>query len=148
MTLVGAVDVSFAHRREGSAMLTSPTPVRASRPDPHSDPRPVTEVFIDLVCADPEWLRAEFDAVIATGWDHPLPTRPRPRRPIRRGPGPRPPTPDPDRRAPRGQSLRLPTWVWTWPRSPPPTASPTQSSRRSAPASGAEHHGRQVIDGR
>ncbi|MFK5635223.1 MULTISPECIES: hypothetical protein [unclassified Ornithinimicrobium] len=42
------------------------------------------EDFWDLVCADEDWLRAEFDAIIASGF------RDRPGRPVLPRPAPRP----------------------------------------------------------
>jgi hypothetical protein len=52
----------------------------------------ISESFIELVCQDEEWLRAEFDALIAAGWDTPSqspPTAPRAERPRPPGrPGP------------------------------------------------------------
>jgi len=44
------------------------------------------EAFVDLVCADDDLLRAEFDAIIEAGWL----VRPRRPRPV---PSPRPPDP-------------------------------------------------------
>jgi hypothetical protein len=52
----------------------------------------ISESFIDLVCQDEELLRAEFDALIAAGWDTPsqpppvAPRAERPRPPGRPGP--------------------------------------------------------------
>ena len=36
--------------------------------------------FVDLVCADPELLRAEFDGLVAACWDSPPRWPPRPKR--------------------------------------------------------------------
>ncbi|MGI8529762.1 MAG: hypothetical protein ACR2KO_09815 [Geodermatophilaceae bacterium] len=52
------------------------------------DARLVEEMFLDLLCSDEEWLRAEFDAIIAAGWGGP-----RTARPLR----PASPTPSPPR---------------------------------------------------
>ena len=38
--------------------------------------RTVPDDFVDLVCADPSLLRAEFDALIAASWDSEPPTPP------------------------------------------------------------------------
>ena len=38
----------------------------------------VDEEFLALVCSDPEWLRAEFDAIVAESWDVPPPDPSRP----------------------------------------------------------------------
>ncbi|WP_432876975.1 hypothetical protein ACQPYH_27735 [Kribbella sp. CA-245084] len=56
------------------------------------------DTFWDVVCDDPEMLRAEFDDLIATSWDDSPPSPPtRPRRPEPK-PGPsRPPAPAPSR---------------------------------------------------
>jgi hypothetical protein len=32
--------------------------------------------FVDLLLADDEWVRREFDAVVAAGWDGAVPTGP------------------------------------------------------------------------
>jgi len=42
---------------------------------PKTDAR---DMFLDLVYADEELLRAEFDAIIEQGWDPPVPERPTP----------------------------------------------------------------------
>jgi hypothetical protein len=36
----------------------------------------LTDDFVDLVCADPSLLRAEFDALVAASWDSEPPTPP------------------------------------------------------------------------
>ncbi len=36
----------------------------------------LTDDFVDLVCADPLLLRAEFDALVAASWDSEPPTPP------------------------------------------------------------------------
>jgi len=36
----------------------------------------VDEQFLALVCSDPAWLRAEFDAIIAAAWSSPPPAGP------------------------------------------------------------------------
>jgi hypothetical protein len=46
-----------------------------------------TDAFLEVVCGDDDWLRAEFDAIVAANWDPPDPVPPGPAR----GPaGPRP----------------------------------------------------------
>lgn len=32
------------------------------------------EVFADIVCSDPDWVDAEFEAIISGFWDRPTPT--------------------------------------------------------------------------
>jgi len=61
----------------GSAPRTRPTPWSA-----------VDEAFLDLVCSDEEWLRAEFDAMVAAEWGSVQRPPPRPDSPT---PPPRPP---------------------------------------------------------
>jgi len=36
----------------------------------------LTDDFVDLVCADPQLLRAEFDALVAVSWDSEPPAPP------------------------------------------------------------------------
>ena len=59
----------------------------------------VDEQFLALVCSDPEWLRAEFDAIIAAAWSSPPPAGPgscraatQPEKPVGSS-GPAPPEP-------------------------------------------------------
>lgn len=65
--------------------------------DVEQQQRSTREWFVELMCADDEWLRAEFDAIVAANFDDPPPS-PRPQRPFRpqpslpgrpRGPKPR-----------------------------------------------------------
>jgi hypothetical protein len=61
----------------------------------------LAQEFLALVCADDELLRAEFEEIIAAGWDNP-PSRPRPERGDDRRPGPgAPPVPAGDEEQPR-----------------------------------------------
>lgn len=65
----------------------------------------VTE-FADLMCADPQWLRGEFDALIAASFSRPPST---PLAPPTTLTAPRPPTP------PAGQGhVHLPTCLTAW----------------------------------
>ncbi|MDQ3733336.1 MAG: hypothetical protein M3400_04935 [Actinomycetota bacterium] len=48
----------------------------------------IDEAFLDLVCSDEEWLRAEFDAIVESGWGSGDRPPPRPASPT---PPPRPP---------------------------------------------------------
>jgi hypothetical protein len=78
--------------------------------------READAAFADLICADPQWLDAEFDALIAASFSEP----------------PAPPPPAPPRVPPR-------------PGTPPPPSrrpAPGQAAATADPASGA-HHGRQ-----
>jgi len=55
-------------------------------PDSVDDPRSTKEQFLDLLLADEELLRAEFEAIITAEWPGPPPNRPRRR--VRGGPDP------------------------------------------------------------
>ena len=44
--------------------------------DQAREPHTLTDDFVDLVCADPSLLRAEFDALVAASWDSESPTPP------------------------------------------------------------------------
>ncbi len=60
--------------------------------------READAAFADLICADPQWLRAEFDALISASFGEPPapppPAPPRvPPRPRTPGPPTRPPAP-------------------------------------------------------
>jgi hypothetical protein len=44
--------------------------------DQAREPGTLTDDFVDLVCADPSLLRAEFDALVAASWDSEPPTPP------------------------------------------------------------------------
>ena len=83
--------------------------------------------FLELICADDDLLRAEFDAIVAASWVGP-PDRPRP------VPTPRPPAPA----APMGQWLRAKV-----PTTPPVPTGPGDGQRRrerSPPAAGRRRH--------
>jgi hypothetical protein len=49
-------------------------------------PSSVSSEFAELVCADPDWVRAEFDAIVAANFDPPPPHQRRPPRPDSSGP--------------------------------------------------------------
>jgi len=90
-----------------------------TQPDSDAATRDTDQEFLDLVCADEELLRAEFDEIIANGWPSP-PTGPPTRRP--RGPATSPgPTAFPG--PPRGAIK---------PRTPPPA--PTVGPAALTPA--------------
>lgn len=79
------------------------------------------EAFADVVCADDDWVAAEFDAIIAANF--PLGTASGPPRRARRGPG----HPDPGQPRRRHRYTRvaapvdnlLPAQAHVWPRGPP-----------------------------
>jgi hypothetical protein len=57
--------------------------------------READAAFADLICADPQWLDAEFDALIAASFGEP-PAQPPPAPPrVPPSPGSTPPSPDP-----------------------------------------------------
>ena len=82
-------------------------------------PSRVDEEFVELMCADEELLRAEFDAIIAQEWSSSLPPPDPPAASPRPGPGPG------SHRLPRGSqaSARRPHHPgadgWSRQRSPP-----------------------------
>jgi hypothetical protein len=62
--------------------------------------------FLALVCADEDWLRAEFDEIVAASWGSAPPPRPRPRPQGRPPAGPDPGAAAPDPPAPTGRVER------------------------------------------
>jgi hypothetical protein len=89
--------------------------------------------FWDLITADRDLLRAEFDAIIGAAWPAPLTLGeggPRP------GNAPGPPV------APRSDGRRAHPAVHRRQRSPPPATPPVRNHRAPGPARGAEHHPR------
>jgi hypothetical protein len=49
-------------------------------------PSSASSEFVELVCADPDWVRAEFDAIVAANFDPSPPHQRRPPRPDSSGP--------------------------------------------------------------
>ncbi|WP_406633650.1 hypothetical protein [Amycolatopsis sp. WGS_07] len=87
-------------------------------PDTISRQGPTAREFADLICADPVWLRAEFDAIVAASFGG-IPMLPPPSDDFR----PRNPRPAPGERRAAARRWRA------WPperreRSPPPRRSP------------------------
>jgi hypothetical protein len=85
--------------------------------------RETDATFTDLICADQQWLREEFDALIAASFDEP----------------PTPPPPTPRRVPPRPGHPGPPSWR---PAPGPvattfPVAGPAHGRQRSPPASPA-----------
>jgi hypothetical protein len=79
-------------------------------------PAAIGQAFVDLVCADDELMRAEFDALIAASWPTPPAVPPvRPRRPA--------PWPCslalPSGEAARNPADRIPDTSWRRQRAPP-----------------------------
>jgi hypothetical protein len=86
------------------------------------------EAFVDLVCADDDLVRAEFEAIIAASW---------PALPVDPDPVPSPTPRDPERRCPEGtRELSLvghdPSGedLWSCQRSPPDARSPIRRETR------------------
>jgi len=99
--------------------LRGPTCRTADRLDAST----LKDELLDLVCADEQWVRTEFDAIIAAEW----PTRPAPPlAPVVSRPRLTPPRParavTP---APRPGSGESTLERWRRQRSPPPTPAPT-----------------------
>lgn len=81
-------------------------------------PRVRSEAFVDLVVADEQWLRTEFDAIIAASFDEP----PRSRPPVRRRAAyPRLPAGDGEAVSAPGSDGNPPRRPWRRQRSPPLT---------------------------
>lgn len=88
-----------------------------------TDLRPIGEEFLDLVCADEDLLRAEFDAIISATWSPP-PARPpdSPARADRSGrAGPQQPRWWPSYDIPSSGDQGRSRSRWFRQRSPPPT---------------------------
>jgi hypothetical protein len=75
--------------------------------------READAAFADLICADPQWLDAEFDALIAASFSEP----------------PAPPPPAPPRVPPRPGST------------PPPSRGPASGLAAASPAAAGPGHG-------
>jgi hypothetical protein len=83
--------------------------------------RDTDTAFAELICADAQWLREEFDALIAASFSQPP-----------AAPPPAPPRVPPNRRRPV-----LPRWPWLRPCLPAPIApvtAPGHRRERSPPA--------------
>jgi hypothetical protein len=100
---------------------------------PHADGSTATrgtdEQFLELVCADEDLLRAEFDTIIAAEWPSPPPAEPdrgadAERRP-RRARQPREASAAALPNRPRHPGIG----GWTRPRSPPPTPATTETGK-------------------
>jgi hypothetical protein len=83
-----------------------------------NQPNVVSVSFIDLVVADDELLRTEFDAIVAASFDDP----PRPRLPVRRRAAYPLPETHRDATPDRPVDGRHPRCWWRRERSPPPPA--------------------------
>lgn len=76
------------------------------------------EAFTDLISSDPELVRAEFDALIAVGFNEP-PEPPAPPAPSAAQPAPPHPEPGPSAAIPTRTDVHQPGVAGTNPRSPP-----------------------------
>jgi hypothetical protein len=76
------------------------------------------EAFTELICGDPDLVRAEFDALIRAGFDEPPPPPASPAPPAAQ-PAPRPPQPGPAPSSEAGHGRYAPGAVGVHPRSPP-----------------------------
>lgn len=84
--------------------------------------RPTTAgEFTELVCADPAWLHAEFDAIVAANFDCPPPGRVRPPRPDRPVPATAPRSPSATAQPDAAAEVASPADRWQRQRSPPLT---------------------------
>jgi hypothetical protein len=83
--------------------------------------READATFAELICADPQWLRAEFDALITAGFGAP-PAWPRPPAPPQVPPGRTPanPFPPPRRNTRPAPTARAARQKHRRQRSPPP----------------------------
>lgn len=92
-------------------MLVDPTPQGLT---PVAD----RDAFVDLVCSDPEWLRAEFDAIVAGQWEDSPPSGTEPTVPTYE---PHPPIPlfADGLATPPSRPQRLDHHGWVRQRSPP-----------------------------
>jgi hypothetical protein len=76
------------------------------------------EAFTELICGDPELVRAEFDAIIGAGFDEPPPP-PAPPAPSAAQPTPSHPQPDTSPTPAAGDDRHRPGAAGNNPRSPP-----------------------------
>jgi hypothetical protein len=100
--------------------------------------READATFAELICADPQWLRAEFDALITAGFGAP-PAWPRPPAPPRVPPRrpPASPFPPPRRNTRPAPAVRVTRREHRRQRSPPPLQ-PARAATGGGPASTAE----------
>jgi hypothetical protein len=99
-----------------TGMTSNPTAQAGTALSPEWD-RGFDEAFTELISADPDLVRAEFDALIGANFGEP-PAPPTPPAPPAGQPAPPDPRPDPSPAPPRGAE-RQPGAAGNNPRSPP-----------------------------
>ena len=98
-------------------MTSNPVAQAGTALSPEWD-RGFDEAFTELICGDPDLVRAEFDALIGASFNEP-PTPPAPPAPSAARPAPSHPQPDPSPAAPVRAAERRPGAASNNPRSPP-----------------------------
>ena len=104
-------------RRVVTGMTSDPVAQAGTALSPEWD-RGFDEAFTELICGDPDLVRAEFDALIGAGFDDP-PEPPAPPAPPAARPAPSPPQPGPAPAPAAGDDGRPPRAAGNNPRSPP-----------------------------
>jgi len=98
-------------------MTSNPVAQAGTALSPEWD-RGFDEAFTELICSDPDLVRAEFEALIGAGFDDP-PEPPAPPAPPAARPAPSPPQPGPAPAPAAGDDGRPPRAAGNNPRSPP-----------------------------
>ena len=104
-------------RRVVTGMTSDPVAQAGTALSPEWD-RGFDEAFTELICGDPDLVRAECDALIGAGFDDP-PEPPAPPAPPAARPAPSPPQPGPAPAPAAGDDGRPPRAAGNNPRSPP-----------------------------
>jgi hypothetical protein len=100
-----------------TGMTSNPVAQAGTALSPQWD-RGFDEAFAELICGDPDLVRAEFDALIGAGFNEP-PTPPAPPAPSAARPAPSHPQLDPSPTPAAGDDGRQPGAAGNNPRSPP-----------------------------
>jgi len=100
-----------------TGMTSNPVAQAGTALSPEWD-RAFDEAFTELICGDPDLLRAEFDALIGVSFNEP-PKPPAPPAPSAAQPPPSRPQPDPSPTPADGADGRQPDAAGNNPRSPP-----------------------------
>lgn len=100
-----------------TGMSSNPVAQAGTALSPEWD-RGFDEAFTELICGDPDLVRAEFDALIAAGFGEP-PEPPSPSAPSAARPMPSPPNPDDSPAAAARDGGHQPGAAGNPPRSPP-----------------------------
>ena len=104
-------------RRVVTGMTSDPVAQAGTALSPEWD-RGFDEAFTELICGDPDLVRAEFDALIGAGFDDP-PEPPAPPAPSAAQPAPSLPQPDASPTPAAGDGGHPPGAAGNNPRSPP-----------------------------